>query len=87
MPQKGGYGSSVVSISAIFVAEIPLRSPQKIFIFIIKNIYLLDQSIQKINELILKKETLVSIWAELYRVVTLGAVECMSGQCSFLSTY
>ena len=36
-----------VAISVAVLAEIPLKSPQKIFIFIIKKIILLGQSIQK----------------------------------------
>ena len=39
-----------------FLAEIPLRSPWKLFIFIIKKYVFWDQSIQKLNNLILKKK-------------------------------
>ena len=47
--------------SASFLAELSVSSPRKLFIFIIlkKN---LDQSIQKIFYLILKKEALLPPW-------------------------
>ena len=46
--------------SAYFLAELPLRSPRKLFIFIILiYIYRIKVS-KKINKLILKKETLTA---------------------------
>ena len=56
---RAGY-SRRASASVAVLAETSLRSPRKIFIFIIKKKYLLDQSIQKINNVILKKTSLAS---------------------------
>ena len=50
-----GLLGDVVRVSVAVLAEILLRSPRKLFIFIIKKIYLQDQSIQKINNLIFEK--------------------------------
>ena len=44
--------------SASFSAEMSVRSPRKLFIFIIKRKHCLAQSIQKIFDLILKREAL-----------------------------
>ena len=44
--------------SASFLAEISVRSPQKLFIFIILKKYILDQSTGKIFNLILEKYAL-----------------------------
>ena len=49
--------------SASFIAELSVSSPQKLFIFIIYKKYFLDQSIQQIFYLILKKEALVGVLA------------------------
>ena len=49
-----------VSASGSFSAETSLRSPRKVFMFIIYRKYFLDQSIQKNNHLILKTEALVN---------------------------
>ena len=50
--------SQVVS-SASFLAEIVMKSPRKLTIFIIKRIILSDESIQKIFNLILRTGALV----------------------------
>ena len=49
--------------SASFLAEISVRSPQQIFVFIISKKSFLDQSIQKRFYLILKKVALI-LWCE-----------------------
>ena len=53
------FNHAGVPTSVFVLAEILLRSPQKLFIFIIKKTYLLGQRIQKENDLILKKTSLV----------------------------
>ena len=57
--QRRHSAAGGVYISASFLAEISVRSTQELFIFIIYKEYLLDQCIQKIFHLILKKEALV----------------------------
>ena len=52
------WSSRGVPISAYSLAEIPLRSPLKFVILVIKNIYLQDQRIKKKKN---KKKTLVPI--------------------------
>ena len=49
--------------SASFLAELSVCSPRKLFIFIILKKYFLDQNIQKLFYLILKKEALRGTWA------------------------
>ena len=51
------------TISASLLAEISVSSPRKLFIFIIYKKYFLDQSIQQIFYLLLKKEALCTIEA------------------------
>ena len=63
---------SIAVISASFLAEISVSSPRKLFILLsIK--YFLDQSIQKIFYLLLKKEALAVIQ---YRSIPAQRVRC-----------
>ena len=48
-----------MATSVAVLAEILLRLPQKLFIFILKQFTFLGQSIQNINYLILKKTSLI----------------------------
>ena len=55
--------------SVSFLAEISVRSPQKIFIFIIYRICHLDKSVQEVFYLFLRKEALSRRIPERHRLV------------------
>ena len=60
-PQFWCFTWDEIAVSVAVLAELSLRSPRKLFIFIIKKIYLSDQSIQKLINLILKKSPLIAV--------------------------